>query len=54
MAQAKKIVSWLLVIFVLYTIITEPARAAQLVQDGFVGISHAAKSLGTFMNSLVN
>ncbi|MFC5908146.1 hypothetical protein [Streptacidiphilus monticola] len=53
MGQAKKIATYALVIFVLYTIITQPARAAQLVQDGFTGISTAAKAFGTFMTNLV-
>jgi hypothetical protein len=54
MAQARKITMYVLVIFVLYTIINQPARAADLVQVGFVGISNAAKSLGQFMHDLVN
>jgi len=53
MAQAKKIATIILVIFVLYTIITSPVRASDLVKTGFVGISDAAKSVGTFMSSLV-
>ncbi len=53
MAQARKIGMYLLLIFVIYTIITSPARAAELVQSGFVGISDAAKSVGTFMTGLV-
>lgn len=53
MAQARKIVTYILVIFVLYTIITSPTRAAQLVQVGFEGISAAAKGIGKFMSQLV-
>ncbi len=53
MAQARKIVMYLLVIFVLYTIITSPARAAELVQVGFQGISNAAKGIGQFMTQLI-
>ena len=53
MGQAKKIAMYILVIFVLYTIITSPVRAASLVQVGFTGISNAAKAVGTFMSSLV-
>ncbi|MFF4650371.1 hypothetical protein [Streptomyces sp. NPDC001380] len=45
---------YLLLIFVLYTIITSPSRAADLVQVGFEGISGAAKSVGTFMTGLIN
>ncbi|WP_199239545.1 hypothetical protein [Streptomyces sp. ICBB 8177] len=53
MAQARKIMMYIVVIFVLYTIITSPARAAQLVQIGFEGISSAAKGIGQFMSQLV-
>jgi hypothetical protein len=54
MAQVKKIGMYLLLIFVLYTIINSPSRAADLVQVGFEGISSAAKSVGTFMTGLIN
>lgn len=54
MAQARKIATYGLVIFVLYTIINQPSRAADLVQVGFVGISNAAKSIGQFMHDLAN
>jgi hypothetical protein len=54
MAQARKITMYVLVIFVLYTIINQPSRAADLVQVGFVGISNAAKSIGQFMHDLAN
>ncbi|MEU9118344.1 hypothetical protein AB0C96_00525 [Streptomyces sp. NPDC048506] len=54
MAQAKKIVMYLLIVFVLYTIITSPQRAAQLVQVGFEGISSAAQGVGEFMTQLIN
>ena len=53
MAQARKVGMYLLLIFVGYTIIHSPARAAELVQSGFVGISDAAKSVGAFMAGLV-
>ncbi|BAJ29530.1 MULTISPECIES: hypothetical protein [Kitasatospora] len=53
MAQAKKVAMWILVIFVIYTIITSPDRSADLVKSGFVGISDAAKAVGSFMTGLV-
>ncbi|NLU67810.1 hypothetical protein [Streptomyces sp. HNM0574] len=53
MAQAKKIALYVVVVFVLYTIITSPARAADLVQIGFEGISSAAQGVGQFMSELV-
>jgi hypothetical protein len=53
MAQARRIGMYLLLIFVGYTIIHSPTRAAELVQSGFVGISDAAKSIGDFMTGLI-
>ncbi|MFF5721808.1 hypothetical protein [Streptomyces buecherae] len=53
MAQARKIATYILIVFVLYTIINSPARAAELVQIGFEGISDAAKGIGDFMTELV-
>ncbi|MEU4845323.1 hypothetical protein [Streptomyces gilvosporeus] len=53
MVQAKKIALYLLIVFVLYTIITSPARAANLVQIGFEGISSAAQGVGEFMTQLI-
>ncbi|MFF4246145.1 hypothetical protein ACFYY2_16950 [Streptomyces sp. NPDC001822] len=53
MVQAKKIAFYLITVFVLYTIIASPERAAELVQVGFEGISSAAQSVGDFMSALV-
>jgi hypothetical protein len=47
--NAKKIAVYVLVVFVLYLIITDPAKAADYVQIGFEGISDAAKAIGDFM-----
>ncbi|MFD6420055.1 hypothetical protein [Streptomyces sp. NPDC060194] len=54
MANAKKIIVWGLVVFVLYTIVNSPERAADLVKVGFVGISDAAGGVGDFMTELVS
>ncbi|MGW7368543.1 hypothetical protein ACWGI8_35255 [Streptomyces sp. NPDC054841] len=53
MVQTKKIALYVVVVFVLYTIITSPARAADLVQVGFEGISSAAQGVGEFMTELI-
>jgi hypothetical protein len=50
----KKIVLYIVIVFVLYTIITSPERAADLVQVGFEGISDAAKAVGQFMTELIS
>ncbi|MEU1211149.1 hypothetical protein ABZ424_01500 [Streptomyces sp. NPDC005790] len=53
MVQARKIALYMIVVFVLYTIITSPERAADLVQVGFEGVSSAAQGVGDFMSELV-
>ncbi|MGW7050100.1 hypothetical protein [Streptomyces sp. NPDC054887] len=53
MVQTKKIALYVLVSFALYTIITSPARAADLVQVGFEGVSSAAQGVGEFMTQLI-
>ncbi|MEV5012356.1 hypothetical protein ACIQFZ_27995 [Streptomyces sp. NPDC093064] len=47
--NAKKIAVYVLVVFVLYVIITDPKGAAGYVEIGFEGISDAAKAIGDFM-----
>ncbi|MET8165153.1 hypothetical protein ABZT34_13005 [Streptomyces sp. NPDC005329] len=52
--NAKKIAVYVLVVFVLYVIITDPAKAADYVQIGFQGISDAAKAVGDFFTWLAD
>ncbi|AJE84200.1 MULTISPECIES: hypothetical protein [Streptomyces] len=52
--QSKKIAVYVVAVFVLYVIITDPAKAADYVQMGFEGISSAAKSIGEFMTWAAN
>ena len=47
--NAKKIAVYVLVVFALYVIITDPAKAADYVQIVFEGISDAAKAIGSCM-----
>ncbi|MFE7543448.1 hypothetical protein [Streptomyces platensis] len=44
---------YMIIAFVLYTIITSPQRAAEMVQIGFEGISSAAQGVGEFMTQLI-
>ncbi|MFE2294606.1 hypothetical protein [Streptomyces sp. NPDC059452] len=53
MAQARKVALYIVVVFVVYTIITSPQRSAELVGVGFEGVSSAAQSVGDFMSELV-
>jgi hypothetical protein len=50
----KKILLWLGLAFVVYTIIVSPAKAADLAQEAFGGISEAGRSLGDFFDALVS
>jgi hypothetical protein len=52
--QGKKIALFVLVVFVLYVIITDPAKAADYVQIGFEGVSSAAQSVGDFFTWIAN
>ncbi|WP_338897307.1 hypothetical protein WBG99_18165 [Streptomyces sp. TG1A-60] len=52
--QGKKIAVYVLVVFVLYVIITDPEKAADYVQIGFEGVSNAARSVGDFMTWMAN
>ncbi|WP_176710050.1 hypothetical protein [Streptomyces sp. Wb2n-11] len=53
MVQAKKIALYVVVVFVLYTIINFPQRAADFVQVGFEGVSTAAQGVGDLMSQLI-
>jgi len=52
--NAKKIAVYVLVVFALYVIVTDPAKAADYGQIGFEGISDAAKAIGDFFTWLAN
>lgn len=52
--QWKKLGLFVVVVFVLYVIITDPAKAADYVQVGFEGVSSAAQSIGDFMTWVAN
>ncbi|WP_369234764.1 hypothetical protein AB5J56_23625 [Streptomyces sp. R21] len=52
--NSKKIAVFVVVVFALYVIITDPAKAADYVQIGFEGISSAASSIGDFMTWVAN
>ena len=52
--QPKKIALYVVIVFVLYLIITDPAKAADYVQIGFEGISSAAHAIGDFMTWIIN
>ena len=49
----KKILTWVLIIFALYTIFARPDRAADIVRDGFDAIAAAGESVQRFFDALV-
>ncbi|MEU5521073.1 hypothetical protein ACIQCD_12690 [Streptomyces sp. NPDC093250] len=52
--NAKKAAVYVVVVFVLYLIITDPEKAGDYVTVGFQGISDAAQAIGDFMTWLAN
>ena len=49
----KKIITWLVVAFVVFYIIQAPESSAQLVRNAGHALGDAASSLATFVGSLV-
>ncbi|MEV7076445.1 hypothetical protein ACIQJT_39420 [Streptomyces sp. NPDC091972] len=52
--NGKRLAVYVIVVFVLYVIITDPEKAADYVQIGFQGISDAAKAVGDFFTWLAD
>ncbi len=48
----KKVITWAIVIFIVYYLATQPTGAANLVHHAYNGIHAAGNSLSTFLNSL--
>jgi len=53
MPPVKKIVTWLLVIFLLYAIFTSPADAANIVGSAWDVILNGVRNIGRFFDSLI-
>lgn len=53
MPPVKKIVMWLVVIFLLYAIFTSPNDAADIVGSAWDVISNAIQNIGEFFDSLI-
>ena len=49
----KKLLTWLIVAFVLFYLIQNPERSAQVVRNAGHALGDAASSLATFVGSLV-
>jgi hypothetical protein len=48
----KKVLTWAIVLFIIFYVATEPSGAAGLVHHAYNGVHDAATSLATFVNSL--
>ncbi|MGA8455114.1 MAG: hypothetical protein WB800_06905 [Streptosporangiaceae bacterium] len=48
----KKIITWAIVIFIIFYVATQPSGAAAIVHHIYNGLHDAATSLATFVNSL--
>jgi len=49
----KRIIAWLVLLFIIFFILTQPATAASLVRSVFGGIGDAVSALASFFQSLV-
>lgn len=54
MPPIKKIVLWLLVIFLLYAIVTSPSDAASIVGTAWDVIMNGIRNIGRFFDALIN
>jgi hypothetical protein len=52
--MVKRILLWLGIAFVVYTVIAAPATAAQAVREAFGGISSGGQALGDFFDALIS
>ena len=48
----KKVITWAIVIFIVYYLATHPTAAANVVHSIWNGLKTAASSMATFVNSL--
>jgi hypothetical protein len=48
----KRVITWAIVIFIVYYLATDPSGAANFVHHIFNGLKSAAASMTTFVNSL--
>ncbi|MBA3277890.1 MAG: hypothetical protein H0U22_04075 [Geodermatophilaceae bacterium] len=49
----RRIIAWLVLLFVIFFIVTQPETAAGLVRSIFSGIGDAVSALASFFRSLV-
>ncbi len=53
MPPIKKIVMWLVVVFLLYAILTSPAEAADIFGTAWDVLANGVKNIGAFFDNLL-
>ena len=53
MPPIKKIVMWLLVVFLLYAILTSPTQAADIFGSAWEVISNGVRNIAAFFDTLI-
>jgi hypothetical protein len=48
----RKVITWAIVIFIIYYLATDPTGAAHALQHAFNGLKHAGNSMSRFVNKL--
>lgn len=48
----RKIITWAIVLFVIFYVATQPSGAADIVHHAYNGVHDAAGTLGSFVQSL--
>jgi hypothetical protein len=48
----KKVITWAIVIFIVYYLATQPTGAANVIHHAYNGLHAAGSSLARFVNSL--
>lgn len=54
MLTAKRVVTWVVIAFLIYTVVTNPEKAADLARSAFNGIASAGGAIGRFFSALVS
>lgn len=53
MSRARRILGWVLLIYLIYAIVKSPAQAADLVRTAFEILAEGVRSIFTFFDSLL-
>jgi hypothetical protein len=50
--KLKQIITWAIVIFIVFYVVTQPAAAGAVVHNILSGLKSAGSSIATFLNSI--